>query len=132
MALVGGDLHLVRHGPLERGQTVRDRPRPDYDPNGIRLGAFNLFPALLFDVAFDDNIRAVPKDSDVYFDDTIFVVVPELALESDWSRHELGGGGGIPLEAAVRQMLDEDEPDDIRIAGELMRRWIGQQQKSMN
>lgn len=77
---------------LERGQTVRDRPRPDYDPNGIRLGAFNLFPELIFDIAYDDNIRAVEKDSDVYWDDTIFVIVPELALESDWTRHELGGG----------------------------------------
>ncbi len=52
--------------PLVVGRTVTDRPRPEYDPLGIRLGDYFLFPRVELDEGFNDNIFATPsgKQSD--------------------------------------------------------------------
>ena len=38
--------------------TVQDRPRPDYDPLGIRAGSFLIFPALTLSGLYDSNVFA--------------------------------------------------------------------------
>src|SRR5690242_13540193 len=37
---------------------VQDRPRPDIEPQGLRLGAFRLFPSLKETATYDDNLFA--------------------------------------------------------------------------
>jgi hypothetical protein len=71
---------------IERGQTVRDRPRPDYDPVGVPLGSFRAFPQLHVGEAFDDNIFRNQTDHKA---DLITEIVPRLSLASDWNRHAL-------------------------------------------
>lgn len=68
-------------------QGVTDRPHPDYDPIGGRLGSFFLYPRLDVSAIYTDNLRATPTNeiSDVTVD-----VRPSVDLVSTWARHYLG------------------------------------------
>lgn len=44
--------------PLDQGKTVVDRPRPEFDPLGVRFGDFFFFPRGEVDESFNDNIFA--------------------------------------------------------------------------
>jgi hypothetical protein len=68
----------------DRGVTVRDRPRPDYEAIGLPVGAFTLYPRLQLDADHNDNIFA--RDTDEK-SDTIIRLRPEAQLRSNWSRH---------------------------------------------
>lgn len=67
-------------------QGVADRPRPGFEPYGIDVPGFTLFPTLATDMLATDNFRAsnTNRESDVYL-----VVAPEARLRSDWARHAL-------------------------------------------
>lgn len=71
----------------DKHTSVRQRPRPDYEAAGVRLGAFMAYPRLTAEVERNDNIYAVATAEET---DTIWRVKPELALRSNWSRHSLG------------------------------------------
>lgn len=76
---------------LPRGDTVKTRARPEYDPLGIRAGAFLLYPQLAVDGFYNDNIFATDGDE---VDDFITVIRPEATIESNWSRHAFAVAGG--------------------------------------
>ena len=86
-----GDATPDRVTVLPRGDTVAIRARPEYDPLGVRLGAFLLYPQLSVDEFYNDNIFA---ENDDEVDDFITRVQPELTLESNWSRHAFAVAGG--------------------------------------
>jgi len=69
-----------------RGQTVERRPRPQYDPLGVRMGSFVLFPELAVQEQYESNIYATPDNED---DDFITRILPNLTLQSDWNNHQL-------------------------------------------
>jgi hypothetical protein len=69
-----------------RNSGVVDRPRPDYDPLGIRAGAFSFYPSILASETYNDNIFATNQNAE---SDFITVVQPEARLSSNWSRHSL-------------------------------------------
>ena len=67
-----------------RGQSVADRPRPDYDATPISVGAFEFFPAMNFTGYYDSNIfaqRARAKQSDF-----VWKANPAFSLLSNWGR----------------------------------------------
>lgn len=72
-----------------RGEGVLDRARPDYDPAGIRVGSFLLFPSVELGVGYDDNVGRSTNNSTDSYDLT---VAPQLQFQSQWSRHELNLG----------------------------------------
>jgi len=71
---------------LFRGDTVLTRPRPEYDPLGIRVGSFFLFPQMTVIEEYNDNIFATEHDHE---DDFITQLVPSVSVESDWNNHAL-------------------------------------------
>ncbi|MEQ9142857.1 MAG: outer membrane beta-barrel protein [Parvibaculaceae bacterium] len=72
-----------------RGEGVLDRARPDYDPAGIRVGSFLLFPSVELGVGYDDNVgRSTNNTTDSYE----LTIAPQLQFQSQWSRHELNFG----------------------------------------
>lgn len=71
---------------VERGDTVTGRPRPDYDPAGVPLGGFLLFPELLSEGAFNSNIYATPHDRK---SDFILSLQPSVDLKSNWNNNAL-------------------------------------------
>ena len=85
--------------PLERGESVLDRPRPEYDPLGVHLGSFFLYPKLEVDELYNDNVFATQghKKSDF-----ATVVSPTLDLRSNWSSHaiDLRAGASVGTYAA--------------------------------
>ena len=98
-----GDNFVTPSLPLEydRGQNtgVLDRPRPEYEAAGIRLGGFLLHPRIEASSGFSDNVyQALPRDSDAYFD-----FAPSLQLASSWSRNALGLDAGASLWRYARQ-----------------------------
>lgn len=72
----------------DRAVSVTQRPRPEYEAVGGRVGGFLIFPKVEFAVEANDNIYATAINAD---SDTIFRVRPEIAIESDWPRHALNG-----------------------------------------
>ncbi|NKB21191.1 MAG: outer membrane beta-barrel protein [Alphaproteobacteria bacterium] len=70
----------------QRGVEVGDRSRNSYDPIGVRLGSFKLFPKLSISEDYDDNIFSEETNTS---DDFITKITPELSLQSDWNNHQL-------------------------------------------
>jgi hypothetical protein len=69
---------------------VMERARPDYDPKGLPLGAFRLFPDLAILGAYDSNIfRTENAQSDEFLE-----VLPTFRLVSQWSQDFLEFYGG--------------------------------------
>lgn len=69
---------------------VPQRPLPiaagdPYAPLGMRAGSFLLYPAVELSTGYDSNPEHVPGGPG----SSLFVVAPELQVQSDWSRHSL-------------------------------------------
>jgi hypothetical protein len=109
--LLGGTVLVAASGMLvapvamaqdrtgEQGQPTQRQERPEtrppsvvaaenYDPTGVRVGSFRLFPQLELDEVYNDNIYATPA-SVGKTGSFIQLVKPTLDLRSDWSRHML-------------------------------------------
>ena len=72
---------------VSRGVTVTARPRPDYDPLGVRLGGFRLDGAVSVAPGWDSNLfgRKSNVVSDGFIDEQL-----NLNLRSDWTTHAVG------------------------------------------
>ncbi|MGH6963956.1 MAG: outer membrane beta-barrel protein, partial [Phenylobacterium sp.] len=64
---------------------VLERPRPDYEVTGVRLGSFVAYPRVTVRAAYDDNVFASPNAQS----DSIFGLAPALSIRSDWPRHAI-------------------------------------------
>ena len=95
---IGGRQRLLPQSSIGEGETVRNRPRPDYDAQGQYVGGLILYPSLTFSENFNDNIFA---DEDGEEADLISIIAPEFRLQSDWGRHALvfDGSADIGLHA---------------------------------
>jgi hypothetical protein len=58
-----------------------------YDPLGTRAGAFRIFPSTDVSLSYDDNVNATKDDTK---DDFVATFAPNVAVQSDFSRHALG------------------------------------------
>lgn len=70
----------------DKNVSVRDRRHPEYDPLGLRVGAFTLLPTVTLGVEHSDNIYGVTDNAQ---SDSHFVFNPAFELSSNWSRHDL-------------------------------------------
>lgn len=68
----------------DRNIAVRERSHPGYEALGLPLGAFTAFPRFEIDAERNDNVFAVATGEE---DDWIVRYKPEIAVESNWSRH---------------------------------------------
>jgi hypothetical protein len=73
-----------QEGEPERNVKVQDRPRPDYDPIGIRAGSFFFYPSVGLQGLYDSNVLAVDDDEE---DDLAAILTPRLQVKSNFSRH---------------------------------------------
>lgn len=109
----------------ERGETVFERDRPDFDAKGLPAGGFRIYPSLTVREAFDDNVFATDDNEE---DDFITLISPEIDVVSEWSRHGLAFNAYADIErfaefddedaeeygASVRGNLDLTERDELR------------------
>jgi hypothetical protein len=92
---------------LDRGLSVVDRTRPEYDPLGIRLGDFFLFPRFEVDESFNDNIFAsnVGEQSDF-----ITALAPSFDLRSNYRTHAVNlSAGTIISRYATHSTFDTED-----------------------
>ncbi len=99
---------------LVPGETILDRERPELDPLGVRLRAFQLYPRVDVDAEYESNIFA--EDSDEIHD-VIIKTSPGITVESDWVRHsiKLGANGTF----AEYQVNEKENYEDYDIAADL-------------
>jgi hypothetical protein len=86
---------------------VMGRKRPDYEPKGLPLGAFRLFPTLDLGVSNTDNVYYTPSPTR---SDTYFTVAPRLDLQSQWSQNALELYAGLQ-EKKFASLSSEDQTD---------------------
>jgi len=73
-----------------RGQSVADRPRPDFDPVPISMGGFQLFPAInLAPITTATFLR--PRTTPT--GDQVWKMNPTVTLASNWGRHAVAFTG---------------------------------------
>lgn len=96
----------------------------DYDPLGVRVGSFRLFPTLELDEVYNDNVYAVPS-SQGKTSSFIQIIKPSLNLRSDWSRHMLNffanGAFGIYATDSLNNYQDFAVGGDGRV--DIQREW---------
>ncbi len=71
--------------PLADSVTVR--ARPDYDPQGVRMGTFVAIARIPVTEIYDDNIYATDTNRKA---DTVTEIQPQLDIQSQWQRHSFG------------------------------------------
>lgn len=83
-----------------RGVTVMTRPRPDFDPAGVRLGGFRIDSSLELGMGYDDNLQPgrESEKGDSFFTETL-----NVSANSFWTRHALG----LTASQATRQHINE-------------------------
>jgi hypothetical protein len=69
-----------------RGETVLSRPRLDYDPIGMRVGSFLVYPDLDIQETYENNIFASERG---HVGDLITSMIPSVDVRSDWNVHAL-------------------------------------------
>jgi hypothetical protein len=79
--------------PTYSGETVLQRPRPEYDPLGVRLGDFFWFPRAELGETYNSNVFASPAP--IY--DLITGFQPGFDLLSSFSRNQLNIHGTSQL-----------------------------------
>ena len=83
---------------------VTARPRPEYDPLGIRAGGFLIYPSASVSGSYNDNILATDDDEE---DDFIFVMSPQIAVRSNFPRHSLN----FAVQSDVGRYVDHTDED---------------------
>jgi hypothetical protein len=72
----------------DRNIAAGDRIPTEYEPRGLRWGAFDVSPSLNIGLNSNDNIYYSEVDET---SDTYIVVTPQVRITSDWGRHQLTG-----------------------------------------
>ncbi len=81
--VIGAEAQLIDD---RANETVRERRRPEYDPQGIFLGRFVGRPDFRVGLRYEDNIFARDGNTN---EDLIVNVLGAGELQSDWRRHEV-------------------------------------------
>lgn len=93
--------------------SVTERPRPEYDPLGLRLGGFDLHASLGVGVASTDNELATDLNKQ---DDVITSITPQASLTSHWSRHAVALRAGAYSEN--HSDFDQDNIDNYYVGAD--------------
>jgi hypothetical protein len=90
IGLVPLEAHAQDGAP--QSASVNERPRPEYDPQGLRFGGFDVNANVDVGLATTDNLFATQTNKQ---SDLIYIVSPQATLASHWSRHALSVSAGM-------------------------------------
>jgi hypothetical protein len=106
-------LPLKSHGALAqsdtRNESIRDLPRPGYEPKQIRLGSTVVSPEVIAGGEYDSNVYATSRNAD---DDLLLTLAPTVAVRHDDGRMRLDAN----LFAVLRH-YDEHPREDVNTFG---------------
>jgi len=102
--------------PIYAGQTVTDRPRPEFDPVGLRLGDFFWFPRAELDESYNSNIFATTT-SPTY--DLITALQPSFDLLSIFPRNALNLHANSALQFYADHPSQNTQDGSVNVDGRL-------------
>lgn len=112
-SLVAAQASIATNG---RNLPITEKPRPDYDPLGIRSGAFLVKPQITLGLSHNDNLYTVDNNTTSAWYTTL---APRLVASSGWSRHGLDLAAGVEA-ARYNGHSDEDYLNaDLLLKGRL-------------
>lgn len=95
-ALIGvlAPVASAQDNPFLRGrhEAVTQRAQPEYDPEPIRAGSFQISSSLLAAAEYNDNVFGQASNT---VEDTVIRIRPEVVATSNWSVHALSAGASI-------------------------------------
>ena len=97
----------IEFGESVTGQTVKDRQRPETDPDGVPFGGMTLYPSLIGGLEYNSNIFALDDSVTPEISDILFIIEPGFVLRSNWSNHQLEIWG----RASIGRYDDETSED---------------------
>src|SRR5579883_3128284 len=99
-----------------RNISVLDRPRPDYQAEGLQVGGFTIYPKVSVAGSYDDNIFAVRTGAQ---GDFIFHVAPEVDFQSNWSRDSISGYARFSQDEYAKFSSEDASQYGAGLAGKL-------------
>lgn len=96
--------------------TPSQRPRPDFQPVGGRVGSFMIYPEIDAVLAYDDNVLA---DSTGKRGDVVASLRPSVKIESLWKRHRLEASAYAEQSFHGRFKTENELEAGARLAGHL-------------
>ena len=132
---IGGPVHSLQNpNPAGLPEPVHDQrqgpqPRPlhkdeagQYEPVGIAVGSFRLFPGTEIKAMYDDNIYASKVDTKA---DYITSLIPSIDMRSDWNNHMLNfsaiGAAGLYKSHSAENFEDYSVGTNGRV--DILRNW---------
>ena len=91
----------------ERGITVLNRPRPEFDPLGVRLGAFTFRGTATLDQGYNDNVFYSVNNRK---GDAFSLGNARGTFASNWSRHSVSGFAGGPTASRWSRSVRSNKP----------------------
>jgi len=102
--------------PISPGQTVTSRPRPEFDPTGLRFGDFFWFPRAELDESYNSNIFATSTSPSA---DLITALAPGFDLQSNFPRDALNLHGSAVLQDYARHPTQNTPTGSVNVDGRL-------------
>jgi hypothetical protein len=102
--------------PIPLGQTVTSRPRPEFNPTGLRFGAFYWFPRAELDGSYNSNIFATTTRPTY---DLITAFQPSFDLLSDFPRNALNLHGSSALQVYADHPAQNTQTGSVSVDGRL-------------
>jgi hypothetical protein len=103
---------------VSRGQNigVLERPRPDYEAEGLRTGGFVVYPRINLGIGHSNNVygQKIDKVGDAYAASDI-----NVDITSDWTRHSLSLNGGATLRRYSSETLKDENGLHFSATGHL-------------
>ena len=97
---------------LSPGETVP----ANYAPIGIQAGSFLIYPSMVTETEFDDNIFRT-EDDEIF--DKIVKFQPSLSISSDWAVHALGASIGADIANFIATPQENYEDFNGSLSGRL-------------
>lgn len=95
---------------------VTARPRPDFDPLGIRAGGFLIYPHTTVAGSYDSNVFATKNDTK---DDFIFNFLPGIVARSNFPRHSVNFSAQADIGRYVTETDENYEDFGAALSGRL-------------
>ena len=97
-----------------RDSSVAERSRDDYQPLGIKIGGFKLWPSFEIENEWNDNIFQSQTE---VIDDFVFHLRPSVNVISEWSVHELAFSAGADVAQYVTNDDENKEDYSFNVSG---------------